>query len=189
MRTIRDRAGRSAYQQKLRVFFCYRGPDGVAQPPPNRPYQTSDFGPGSYVHSKVWVFDDELAIIGSANCNYRGWAYDSEVGAVIFDQLGVRRGESFARRLRMDLWRELFGGSPLSRTLEPEAVRWWDLPHAWKFVRRYDPDADYDRDHQMLSIVDGMLAGGGNLSEIVERSIGDNPRPPFRACDGTGDRR
>lgn len=44
----------------------------------------ASFGCHDYVHSKCWVFDDELAVIGSANCNRRGYLHDSEVNAFIF---------------------------------------------------------------------------------------------------------
>lgn len=43
------------------------------------------FGPYDYVHSKTWIIDEEVAIIGSANCNRRGWSHDSEVIAAIYD--------------------------------------------------------------------------------------------------------
>lgn len=43
------------------------------------------FGRHTYVHPKCWVFDDELAVIGSANCNRRRWEHDSEIGAFVFD--------------------------------------------------------------------------------------------------------
>jgi phosphatidylserine/phosphatidylglycerophosphate/cardiolipin synthase-like enzyme len=59
--------------------------------------------PGSintYVHAKMWVFDDEFAIIGSANVNRRGYRHDSEVAAAIFDP----SPNPFAKRLRMALW-------------------------------------------------------------------------------------
>lgn len=52
------------------------------------------------VHSKLIIVDDELAIIGSANCNRRSLTHDSETSAVIFDDPG---GVSFAKKLREDL--------------------------------------------------------------------------------------
>jgi len=44
-------------------------------------------GRHTYVHSKCWVFDDELAVIGSSNCNRRGYQHDSEVDAFIWDEI------------------------------------------------------------------------------------------------------
>jgi phosphatidylserine/phosphatidylglycerophosphate/cardiolipin synthase-like enzyme/subtilisin family serine protease len=57
-------------------------------------------GPFTYVHSKTWVFDDEFAVIGSANCNRRGYTHDSEATAAIYDPSEQPR----AKRLRIDLW-------------------------------------------------------------------------------------
>lgn len=97
---------------------------------PNRGRCTDDgcLGAHTYVHSKCWVFDDELAVIGSANCNRRGYQHDSEVDAFIFDDAAspgggsgglialAGRGEAiappsitFAQRFRMQLWQEHLG--------------------------------------------------------------------------------
>ena len=64
------------------------------------------FGNHTYVHSKSWVFDDELAVIGTANCNRRGYTFDSEVDAFIYEN-ARREGDTrptFAQRYRMALW-------------------------------------------------------------------------------------
>ncbi|MBX9813546.1 MAG: hypothetical protein K2X76_02460 [Sphingomonas sp.] len=86
-------------------------------------------GAHTYVHSKCWVFDDELAVIGSANCNRRGYQHDSEVDAFIFDDVAPGGGgagplialaatapresiatpPSFAQSFRRRLWREHLG--------------------------------------------------------------------------------
>lgn len=63
-------------------------------------------GRHQYVHSKCWIIDDELAIVGSANCNRRGWNGDSEVVAAIFDKPSSAKSPPFAQRLRMRLWAE-----------------------------------------------------------------------------------
>jgi phosphatidylserine/phosphatidylglycerophosphate/cardiolipin synthase-like enzyme len=83
------------FGDRLRIFSLYN---------PDRQVSLDEFH-GSYVHAKVWVFDDAFAIIGSANCNNRGMLHDSEVAAGIYDpsddnQLTFR----FAHRLRMRLW-------------------------------------------------------------------------------------
>jgi phosphatidylserine/phosphatidylglycerophosphate/cardiolipin synthase-like enzyme/peptidoglycan hydrolase-like protein with peptidoglycan-binding domain len=67
------------------------------------------FGPHTYVHAKSWVFDDELAVIGSANCNRRGYQHDSEVDAFIFDDAPLRSNLTFAQQYRMRLWKEHLG--------------------------------------------------------------------------------
>lgn len=68
------------------------------------------FGRHTYVHAKTWVIDDELAIIGSANCNRRGYQHDSEVDAFIFgSNSGWNGSSSFAQAYRMRLWNEHLG--------------------------------------------------------------------------------
>ena len=67
---------------KVRVFHLH---------PPGAPH--------TYVHAKMWIIDDEFAIIGSANCNRRSYAHDSEVMAGIYD---LER--NFAKQLRIALW-------------------------------------------------------------------------------------
>ncbi len=60
-------------------------------------------GTHTYVHSKVWIFDDEFAIIGSANCNARSWTYDSEVVSSVRDP-GNGVNQRMPHRLRVELW-------------------------------------------------------------------------------------
>lgn len=95
---------------------------------------SATIGCHTYIHSKSWVIDDELAIIGSANCNRRGYQHDSEVNAFIFDDAvsspmtalalnAEQYGESwpivrptFAQIYRMRLWREHLRAAPTSLT-------------------------------------------------------------------------
>ena len=51
---------------------------------------------GSYVHAKVQIYDDEAAIIGTANANDRGYSFDTEiVTCVTDDALGQMIGGTF----------------------------------------------------------------------------------------------
>ncbi|MEM1375811.1 MAG: phospholipase D-like domain-containing protein [Pseudomonadota bacterium] len=50
-----------------------------------------------YIHSKLMIADDQVAIIGSANLNGRSMEWDIEAGILIDDQ-------SFAKNLRKQLW-------------------------------------------------------------------------------------
>ena len=65
------------------------------------------FGPHTYVHAKTLVADDEIAVIGSANVNRRGWEHDSEVVAAVVGP--GRDGTPVARKLRTRLWAEHLG--------------------------------------------------------------------------------
>lgn len=95
---------------KVRLFQLVSPPLPVTVPPCSKGSGgfRPTFGRHTYVHAKCWVFDDELAVIGSANCNRRGWQHDSEIDAFIFDDSTPRRpGErTFAQQMRMDLWAE-----------------------------------------------------------------------------------
>lgn len=70
-----------------------------------------------YVHAKVVVVDDVWAMIGSDNLNRRSWTHDSELSCAVLDETLDGRApqdpaglgdqaRSFARELRLQLWRE-----------------------------------------------------------------------------------
>ena len=70
-----------------------------------------------YVHSKVCIIDDVWATVGSDNFNRRSWTHDSELTAAVVDEQRDRRepldpaglgdgARTFARNLRLELWRE-----------------------------------------------------------------------------------
>lgn len=86
------------------------------------------FGTHTYVHSKTWIFDDELAVIGSANCNRRGYQHDSEVDAFIFDSMPAQSGLSFAQQYRMRLWRGHLGVSGGAVTDGVASAALWRRP-------------------------------------------------------------
>jgi phosphatidylserine/phosphatidylglycerophosphate/cardiolipin synthase-like enzyme len=73
-----------------------------------------------YVHAKVCVIDDVWAAVGSDNLNRRSWTHDAELSAAVLDETrddreprdpaGLGDGARvFARRLRLQLWREHLG--------------------------------------------------------------------------------
>lgn len=84
-----------------------------------------------YIHSKTWIFDDELLITGSANCNRRGYSHDSECDIAIYDQ-----NKMFVKDLRKRIWKRRLNvrgiiRSPLQdRDLEDflSACRYWEDP-------------------------------------------------------------
>jgi phosphatidylserine/phosphatidylglycerophosphate/cardiolipin synthase-like enzyme len=98
----------------------------------------------NYVHAKIFIADDEFSIIGSANCNRRGYTHDSEVVAGIHDS-------DFARDLRMRLWAEHLG-MPAGSLSDPIAsAAYWFTPPPGSFIARYDPDAGNDRHYNPFS--------------------------------------
>ena len=83
------------YPHKLRVFkLCT----------PSLPGCPPGYGAHTYVHAKMMIADDEVAVIGSANMNRRGWEHDAEVVAAVIGP--GRDGALIARKLRMRLWAE-----------------------------------------------------------------------------------
>jgi phosphatidylserine/phosphatidylglycerophosphate/cardiolipin synthase-like enzyme len=71
---------------------------------------SSPLGCNTYVHAKTWIFDDKFAIIGSANCDNRGMAFDSESDAGIYDSSDDQRlTYTLPHRLRMRLWAHHLG--------------------------------------------------------------------------------
>ncbi|HEU4364164.1 MAG TPA: phospholipase D-like domain-containing protein [Candidatus Krumholzibacteria bacterium] len=142
-----NRLTRGPHGHKVHVFFLAT--------PPNTPGTAPVFGPHTYVHAKIWVFDDELAVIGSANCNNRGWTHDSEVNAVLFEDVNPT-GQTFAQRFRMALWAEHLNVTP-SRVADGVASRsLWTTPPPGARVRPYNPRAGTDPLTQRL-IPMGMI--------------------------------
>jgi phosphatidylserine/phosphatidylglycerophosphate/cardiolipin synthase-like enzyme len=89
-------------------------------------YKKNEKGESPYVHSKSWIFDDEFAIIGSANCNRRSYSHDSEVAVGIAGQNAT--GAAFAYDLRVKLWlARLNPGYGKPDTVKPDDVRDWKL--------------------------------------------------------------
>jgi phosphatidylserine/phosphatidylglycerophosphate/cardiolipin synthase-like enzyme len=99
----------------------------------------------TYVHSKVWIIDDEFAVIGSVNSNQRSWMHDSEVAAGIYD--ASRDGSNEAglpHSLRVELWQEHLNmrtpeGAAELRDGVAGAAHWLHPPKGAR-VRPYDID-------------------------------------------------
>lgn len=90
--------------------------------------------PHSYVHTKMYIIDDEFALIGSANTCRRSMTHDSEVAAAICDQrLDDVAGFTCAHRLRIALWAEHLGMDTMEGHAEladgvASAVHWLNPP-------------------------------------------------------------
>ena len=111
-------------------------------PPSSRP----TFGQHTYVHAKVWMIDDELAVIGGANCNRRGCEHDSEVKAFVFDDaipIGPG-GLTFAQGLRMNLWSEHLNTPPAAVVDGVASAGLWLTPPPGARVAPYNPTAGRD---------------------------------------------
>lgn len=107
------------------------------------------FGAGMiYVHSKLIVADDARALVSSANINGRSFGWDSELGLLWEDAVGI---EAFRRRLwsqlldippdqlpstgnSLPLWRETADSNVLKA---PEERQGFVLPYRYARARRF----------------------------------------------------
>jgi phosphatidylserine/phosphatidylglycerophosphate/cardiolipin synthase-like enzyme len=125
------RTSAGPHGSKVRVYTPVSAPDTCRR--------TS--GRHLYVHAKIGVIDDELAIIGSANCNHRGWETDSELVIATVDEQDSDM--SMPRRLRMRLWQEHLGVPTAAIVDAVSAKTLWDSAPSRR-VCRYDPMASSD---------------------------------------------
>jgi phosphatidylserine/phosphatidylglycerophosphate/cardiolipin synthase-like enzyme len=108
----------------------------------------------AYVHAKSWFIDDECAIIGSANCNRRGWDSDSEVIGAVVEEVDPRAVElTFAHRARMDLWARHLNLKPWQVHDGVASAVYWRQPPLGAAIAAYDTsekdgfDLDMPRPH------------------------------------------
>lgn len=102
-----------------------------------------DNGPHLYVHAKMAVIDDEVMLIGSANCNNRGWETDSELVVAAFEEPDAG-GWTTASGLRAALWSHHLG-QPVASLRDPVVSRGlWDTART-RQVCLYDPVARKDQ--------------------------------------------
>lgn len=116
----------------------------------------------TYVHSKFWIIDDQVAIIGSANCNRRGWDSDSEIVGGVSEVVDSTRTEiGFAHALRMDLWAHFLGVKRWQLHDPVASVAYWRQPPALATIEPYDSVSNdsYDLDKLSQTGVSGVVHG------------------------------
>jgi phosphatidylserine/phosphatidylglycerophosphate/cardiolipin synthase-like enzyme len=124
-----------------KVVVCYKKPPGLS---PN-PKFVDPTSIGTYVHSKMWIMDDKFAIIGSANCNRRGYTHDSEVVAGIYDESkDAPCTLHLAHALRIRLW-AMHLNLPAADVFDPigSAIHWFK-PSTAASIAVFDPNAAKD---------------------------------------------
>ncbi|MDH3312064.1 MAG: phospholipase D-like domain-containing protein [Nitrosopumilus sp.] len=107
------------------------------------------------LHSKIFLIDDEFAIIGTANCNNRGYTHDNEVAAGIYGTYDKKT--TFAQELRIRLWMEHLDQNREDLVDPIASVRHWSSPSSTAKIAKYDPDGGSDPFWQRLipeSIID-----------------------------------
>lgn len=112
------------------------------------------------VHSKTWIFDDRFTVIGSANCNRRGYSHDSEIAVGIADPTPEKGMLPFAQELRVNLWLKHFNRNGGNRT-RGEVVDFgkgaplWDAPGT--LLERLDlaNPSNQPPDHHLSKLISG----------------------------------
>ena len=105
------------------------------------------------IHSKLWIFDDEFALIGSANINRRGFTHDSEQIAGIFHN---SRTGNWVHQLRMELWAKHLGIQS-AELVDPISSfsKWTNLPPTAS-IAPYNLDDGTDDPSEPLFLTDGF---------------------------------
>src|SRR5262249_41621756 len=108
----------------------------------SRLYDAAQLTDYRYIHSKLWIIDDLVAIVGSANATARSWWLDSEASAIIMDDPATPQG-SFAKRLRAQVWAGHLGVDTKdvwsAEKLELVQKLWDDDKRKGNLVRKYKP--------------------------------------------------
>ena len=125
-----------------------------------------------WMHSKAWLFDDTMAVIGSANFNRRGLTHDGELGVGVVDLENPSQG--WVHELRTTLWLKHLPSKTRPVTAEQVAdfekgrALWVDTVDT--LLLRMDPEA-------------------GDPSQPDRLMLCDDPKPPanqlgrfFRDC-------
>jgi phosphatidylserine/phosphatidylglycerophosphate/cardiolipin synthase-like enzyme len=156
-------------------------------------------GDAIYVHAKVVVVDDVLAMIGSDNLNRRSWTHDSELSIAVLDETldersprdpggsgdGARR---FARDLRLRLWREHLDVDSDDGLVDPVAgfERWRaraEALEAWHAHGRSGPrPTGRIRPHRPRQVPAWQRAWAWPLYRTI---VDPDGRPRVRRCAGT----
>lgn len=130
------------------------------------PAQNSPF----YIHSKTWIFDDELLIVGSANCNRRGYSHDSELDLAVHDA-----EKNAVAQLRRKIWLSRLNTEAVSKPLTDRevrdflaAARYWEKPQDFGLTienHRIGIDAFVPRSAPDPAVVDNM--GYGPVVDVL----------------------
>jgi phosphatidylserine/phosphatidylglycerophosphate/cardiolipin synthase-like enzyme len=112
----------SQYRRRRQAFL-----EPILAAGPNKLFVFHGYGT-TWMHSKLWIVDDKLALVGSPNVNNRGYTHDSEVMCSVFDPNPAKKW-FFAHEMRMHLWAKHLGGSPIEfRDPIFSLARWKNLP-------------------------------------------------------------
>jgi phosphatidylserine/phosphatidylglycerophosphate/cardiolipin synthase-like enzyme len=173
------RLTRTAYQLGQSELF-----DAIREVDPNRVAVfdlENERGTPIYVHSKVVVVDDEIAVIGSDNLNMRSWTHDSELALAV----GPGEGDddrTFARSLRRDLWREHLGTDQLPDDPRDALRLWHDTAER---LERWHAQGTGERPPGRVRVHDtGRPPRASRLAHLLYRRLLDPDGRPTDRRDG-----
>jgi len=116
-----------------------------------------------FVHSKLWIFDDTIALVSSANVNRRGFEHDSEIGVAF----GAIQSVGTVREMRERLWAMHLGPNmPVSGTDPAAALSLWKAPPPGSHVSVYDWTNGADVSPVPLPL--SLFMGPNEFWEIVD---------------------
>lgn len=127
--------------------------------------------PYAYVHSKTWIFDDELVITGSANLDRRGYTYDSESVVAVAGTLSGSRKPSYgagtvAQDLRCRLFAKHLGGNPAQYlSITAAFARWFAGPQSGN-TTVYNPAQQTGDPDPILKQLNDAASGTNPLTRI-----------------------
>ena len=165
-----------------------------------------------YIHSKLMIVDDAVAIIGSANTNDRSLTGngDTEIAAVIVDTADCKlenlgsptlpvQTRGFARNLRRQLWRKHFGfdvgkvpyfwsatrgGGEVNETIHPPR----DITDPGKIGRvaeqSFEMVLDKPCDPKTIATIQAIARNNLALYEKVFTGLPSNQQQSFKPEDG-----
>lgn len=145
----------------------------------------------SWIHSKMWIFDDTFAMVGSANFNRRGLTHDGELGVGVIDMDGRDRG--MVRELRKSLWLKHL---PTERKpvradqvddFETGRALWVDTPDT--LISRLDLEAGnpYGPDRLVLCDDPKKTFGLGQIAQNIACDYAPRLRIPTKSYDAQWD--
>jgi phosphatidylserine/phosphatidylglycerophosphate/cardiolipin synthase-like enzyme len=146
-------------------------------------------GPTSayWLHSKTWIFDDALAVVGSANCSRRDYSHDSNIAAAVLDAYAAEN-LPFAHDLRIRLWMKHLNSRKTRVTRDmlidfASGIKYWvdsnDTDLAELNLTAGDP---YHPDHSILDPPSGEPSREGwqNAFRQVRNELGMLQRKDWR---------
>ena len=128
--------------------------------------------PHPFVHSKTWIFDDELVITGSANADRRGYTYNSEADVVVAGNASQGRqfvsgASTTAQDLRCRLFAKHLGGQPRDYLDYKKALAAWRAGRSPN-VAVFNPNPKTDTPDKYLAALKAAATTNSTLKSALD---------------------